>query len=258
MKKHFLFKTAFLLTLSFYLLFSSCKKKKFDDALPVVTLESAEMVSLDSVALIGHISSEGADDIEYFGFAFSKTPSFTLLTNQVLFEGSETGNFRTVVHAEHDSTFYFQAFAANGFGYKASNIIKYKVLSPPPVVAPCPLTNNYFNDDGASFPVTVYGSSVSPNYGNYSVYVYGGSETIRMYFPYKPIDGIYTTTSNGSNIGPGQVFINITNFYQYYVDAGGKVYVNVDSLGTTSVSICGVQYIKSSISCTLRGKGSFN
>lgn len=256
-KKYFTLKSTLLFGLICNLMFFSCKKKTFDDALPVVTLESVEMVSLDSVVLIGNISSNGADDIEYYGFAFDKSPSFTILKNQMLIEGRNSGDFRMVVHAEHDSTYYFKAFAANGFGYKESNVIKYTVPRPAPVVAPCTLTNNYFNDDGYSFPVSAYGSAVFPNYGNYQVDLYGSSEDIRMYFPYKPINGIYTTTLDGSNIGPGQVFINITNFYQYYVNSGGKVYVNVDSSGTTSISICGVQYIKSSFICNLKGKASF-
>ena len=79
-----------------------------------------------------------------------------------------------------------------------------------------------------------------------------------MYFPYKPINGIYTTTLDGSNLSAGKVFIHITHFYNYYVNDGGKVYVNVDSLGTTSISICGVNYTSGSTNYTLYGKASFN
>lgn len=257
MKKESITKVSVLLLLSCNLLFFSCKKKKFDEALPVVTMESVEMVGSDSVAITGNISSKGADNIEYYGFAFSENPSFTILTNQILFEGSSTGSFRTVVHVEHDKTYYFKAFAANGFGYKVSNVIGYKVPLPGPVVVPCTLTNNYFYDNGFSFPVSAYGSSVSPSYGKYSVDVYGSSRDITMYFPYKPINGVYTTTFDESNIGASQVHIKITSFYRYYVNTGGKVYVNVDSLGTTSISICGVQYTASSTNINLYGKASF-
>ncbi len=258
MKKSLLNSVFLLVVLFFSMSFFSCKKKKFDDALPVVTIESVEVVSLDSVVLIGSISSQGADDIEYYGFSFSNDPSSNILANQVLFEGGNSTNFRAVVHALHDSTYYFKAFAANSFGYKVSNTIKYKVPRPAPVVVPCILANNYFNDNGLSFSVSAYGSSASPSYGNYEVNIYSPAEGIVMFFPYKPINGIYTTTTDGWNIGPSQVFIRISKFYLYYVNNGGKVYVNVDSAGTTSISVCNVEYLAGNTNYPLKGNVSFN
>lgn len=240
---------------------SSCKKKKFDDALPVVTIESVEMVGLDNVVVTGNISSAGADDIEYCGFAFSKSPSFDILSNQVLIEGNTKGHFHATVHADHDSTYYFKAFAANGLGYKVSNVLRYTVPVPPPVVAPCTLTANYFHDNGFGFPVSAYGSSVSPTYGNYEVSIYSSaaSESILLYFPYKPINGIYTTVSDGWSIGSGEVLVDILKFNYYRVNSGGKVYVNVDNAtGVTTITICDVNYTYSSIDFDVYGKVSYN
>src|ERR1700747_408583 len=86
------------------ILFFSCSKKKFDDSLPQLTLQSAVMSGLDHVVLTAKINSKGASDIEYIGFAYSTKPSFSILENQVLFQKSDN-SFTATVHAFHDSTY---------------------------------------------------------------------------------------------------------------------------------------------------------
>jgi hypothetical protein len=231
-------------------LFFSCKKK-FDDALPKVTLQSVTLKGLDSVTLTVQIS-KGASDIEYTGVSFSNYASASILNNQVLLQDGRT-SFNITIHAFHDSTYYFKAFAANSYGYSVSNIIKYTVATPPPVIAPCTLSNNYIHDNGTSFSVYASGSANNPSYGNYQVTI-NGNEDIYICFPAVPYNGVYTTTTDGSNLGPGQVYVTISNFNQYTINSGDNVYVSIDSLGTTTISSCALHYGTSSV---MYGKVSY-
>jgi hypothetical protein len=225
--------------------FLSCKKK-FDDALPKVTLQSVILKGLDSVTLSVQVTSKGASAIEYAGVSYSGTASASILSNQVLLQDGRI-NFNITVHAFHDSTYYFKAFAANSFGYSVSNVIKYTVATPPPAIAPCTLSNNYIDDNGSSFSVYAYGSANNPSYGSYQVTMNGNTEDIIMCFPAVPYNGVYTTTSDGSNIGAGQVYVSISNFNQYTINSGDNVYVSIDSLGTTTISSCALHYGTSSV-----------
>ena len=112
----------------------------------------------------------------------------------------------------------------------------------------------YFDDDGLGFSIRPYGSFNSSS-DQYEVTINSSYEDIRMYFPYKPINGIYTTTTEPSDIGANEVYISVTKFYFYVVESGSKVYVNVDDQGVTSISICGAKY--SEYNWTLAGNASF-
>ncbi len=237
--------------------FYSCKKKTFDDALPQITLVSATVSNLDSVLLVANITSAGANALEYCGFAYSANPSFSVLNRQVLFQATGTGKFQAVVPAIHDSTYYFKAFAANGFGYNVSNVIKYTVPTPAPAIAPCTLTNNYVNDGGLGFSVSSYGSAANPQWGGYTVTLNGTNEDIAISFPYKPINGVYNTVSDGSTMGAGQACVSITNFNIYYVNNGGKIYVSVNSNGTTTISFCSLTYNNGFSNTTIYGEATF-
>jgi len=227
------------------ILFFSCKKK-FDDALPKVTLQSVTLKGLDSVTLSVQITTKGASDIEYAGVSYNTSASASILSNQVLLQDGRM-SFNINVHAFHDTTYYFKAFAANSFGYAVSNVVKFTVGTPPPAIAPCTLTNNYIHDNGMSFSVYAYGSANNPSYGAYQVTMNGNTEDIYMCFPAVPYNGIYTTTSDGSNIGAGQVYVSISNFNQYVINSGDNVYVSIDSLGTTTISSCALHYGTNSI-----------
>ena len=238
-------------------LFFSCKKKKFDDALPIVTIESVTAWNTDSVLLTGNVTSTGAKALKCVGFAFGDKPSFSLLSNQVLFERKGTGQFQAVVRALRDSTYYFRSFAANGFGYSTSSSIKFKVPNPIPVYAPCTLTNNYIKDGGVGFTVSTSGSSVNPQFGNYMVTMNGVSEDIRVSFASVPSNGIYTTVSTSTTLGAGQICVSITNFNVYYAKPGGQIYVAIDSTGKTILTTCAIQYNNGSFDVTLYGKASY-
>jgi hypothetical protein len=236
-------------------LFMSCKKLTYDDAIPKVTIVSASFYSLDSVILHGKITTRGASAIEYTGFAFDTHPNLSLLKNQVLLKNGST-DFSAIVHAYHDTTYYFKAFAANSFGYSSSNVIQFKVPAPAPVVAPCTLTNNYITDNGVGQTATAIGSASNPSYGNYAVDIYESSEDVYVFFPYVPINGIYTTTSDGYNIGHGQVYIYINNFNLYSINSGGKVYVSINN-GITTVSFCSLNYSIGNYNATISGKVTY-
>jgi|SRR6185437_11290068 len=233
-------------------LFFSCKKK-YDDALPKVTLQSVTLKGLDSVTLSVNVTSKGASAIEYAGVSYNSNPAASIVSNQVLLQDGRT-SFNITVHAFHDSTYYFKAFAANSFGYTVSNVIKYTVTTPPPAIAPCTLANNYIHDNGSTFSVYAYGSANNPSYGNYQVTMNGNTEDIIICFPAVPYNGVYTTTSDGSNLGAGQVYVSISNFNQYVINSGDNVYVSIDSLGTTTISSCALHYGTSSV---MYGKVSY-
>jgi hypothetical protein len=223
----------------------SCKKK-FDDALPKVSLQSVALKGLDSVTLTVQVTSKGASAIEYAGVSYSNYPSASIVSNQVLLQDGHT-SFNITVHALHDSTYYFKAFAANSLGYSVSNVIKYTVATPPPAIAPCTLTSNYIHDNGSAFSVYAYGSATNPTYGNYQVTMNGTNEDIMMCFPAVPYNGIYSTTSDGSHLSAGQVYVSISNFNQYVINGGDNVYVSIDSLGKTTISSCALHYGTSSV-----------
>jgi hypothetical protein len=229
----------------------SCKKK-YDDALPAVTLVSVTMHSLDTVLITGRIASEGAAAVEYAGFSFSEKANASILTNQVLVPVAST--FTAYAHAYHDSTYYFKAFAANDYGYTISNVIKLKISTPGPATAPCPLVSNQVTDNGMTFPVFALGSASNPHYGNYTVSIYGSNEDIYVSFPSVPYNGIYTTTTNSSGPGAGQCVVEIIRFNQYIVNDNQKVYVAIDSTGKTTLSTCGLNYNIGSGTATMYGK----
>ena|ERR1035437_4692000 len=243
-----------LLALSICFSFIGCKKHTFNDALPKVTIQSVVPYGFDSVIITGKITSVGIGKIDYVGFCYSSSPNPLIIQNQVLKNGTD-GAFTAILLAYQDSTYYFKSFAANEFGYAASSVFKYIVPKATPAIAPCTLTNNQINDNGSTFAVSAFGSSTNPPYGNYSVSIYG-NEDITICFLNTPQNGIYTTSSDGSNLSANQVLITISNFYQYTINGGQKLYVSLNTNGTTTLSSCGLQYSNGSIA-TLRGKVTY-
>jgi hypothetical protein len=103
--------------------FSGCKKK-YDDALPKVSLNSIIAYGSDSVKLIGQVTNVGGATVEYTGFAFDLQPTFSLRQNQLLLGGT-SGQFSVIMPAYHDSVYYFKCFAANKFGYSESSTMQF-------------------------------------------------------------------------------------------------------------------------------------
>lgn len=225
------------------ILLIACKKHTFDEALPKITLKSiAPYNGNDSVLLItAEVTSKGASDIEYTGFSFSTNPKVDITENQILFQQSSIGTYTATITIYKDSSYYFKAFAANSFGYTASNVLTY-LYTGPPAFAPCTLTNNQINDNSTTYTVNTSGSPTNSIYGKYTVTV-TGSETITIYFTGKPHNGIYTTSPDGFYMSGNQVYITIndgTNLYSIY--QGESLYVAVNSNGSTTLSACTLTY----------------
>ncbi len=259
MKSSYSFPRYFFAILAYALLFSTCKKVTYNDAIPKVSLTSVSYYSPDSVLLQGKITDGGASSIEYAGFSLNTSPSFSILKNQVLLQGPGQ-NFSAVVYAAHDSTYFFKAFASNSYGYAVSNTIQMTIPVPGPVTAPCTLPGNTIDDNGISFVCSASGSSTLPTYGNYMVTINGLSEQVFICFSAVPVNGVYTcVNSSVSTLGSGQVIMYISNFSQYFINSGSNIYVAVNSSsGITTISFCPLTYVISgNTNGTISGKVSY-
>ncbi|HTA83513.1 MAG TPA: hypothetical protein VK783_11280, partial [Bacteroidia bacterium] len=113
--------TFVLWVLTVTLFVEGCTKKTYEETLPQVNFVSVVPYGNDSAIITGNVSSAGASPIEYVGFAYSTTPSFDILSNQILGNGT-LGQFSAQIKASQDSTYYFKCFAANSYGYKVSQV----------------------------------------------------------------------------------------------------------------------------------------
>lgn len=239
-------------------LLPGCTKKTYDDALPKVDFVSALAYGNDSVIVTGNVTSAGASPIEYVGFAYSTNPTFDILENQVIGNGT-TGEFSTLVRGFQDSTYYFKCFAANSFGYVVSNTFKYTVPAATPQTAPCSVTNNTVIDNSQTYYMNyVATNSVSAAYGNFEVDAENGSsEIVDIYFNATPTNGVYTTQVDAANFSfdtnPYDCVVTVNG---YAVNTGGKVYVGINS-GTTTVSFCSLIYVAYSTNFSISGKVSY-
>lgn len=239
--------------------FFGCSKKKYDDALPKIEFISAIPFGVDSLIITGKVISEGASRVEYVGFASNNNPSFSILKNQLLFNGT-TLQFSTAVIGYPDSTYYFKSFATNSFGYTASNVFKYTVPAATPQTAPCTISNNYALDNGINYSLPyVYSGAGYASYGSFGIEADGsGYELIKIYFNRIPKNGIYTTQSDISNFdfdtNPYHVVVTVND---NVVDQGGKVYIAENSGGTTTVSFCSLNYSAFSTNVLVSAKITF-
>ncbi len=240
-----------------FILLASCKKESFNDALPAVVIQSIVPYGFDSVIVTGKITTAGAGNLDYVGFCYgsgSINPGITL--NQVLLNGT-SGSFSAALLAYQDSSYSFKAFAANDLGYSFSSVVKYTVPHATAVIAPCTLINNQITDAGSTFGVAASGSASNPSYGNYMVTINGTNEDIYISFANLPQNGIYITTTNGSSLAANQVIINISNFNQYTINGGQKVYVALNKNATTTISFCSLTYNNGVSNATMFGETSY-
>lgn len=239
------------------LLFQGCKKYTYDDSLPVVKFISAVQYGFgDSVLLVGEVTSQGASPVQYVGFSFSPQPIFPILSRQALLNGTN-GKFQYVVPAYPDSTYYFNCFAANSFGYAISGNYKYTVAWPALDTAPCIIANNTVIDNNVTYTMGKglnAGANGGP--GNDNIEVSNGNEILNFAFNINPVSpGIYITDGNPSDFpnsfNPNSVLITlgIIGFSGTYVKSGGSVYVGQSKNGNT-ISFCLLTY-------TVPGVGSF-
>lgn len=245
------------------LLFNGCTKK-YSDTLPQVQFISASPYGPDSVLLTGTVTNKGQDDIQYVGFSYYDKPTFDILQNQVLLNGTN-GTFSYPVYAHQDTTYYFKCFAANTFGYAVSSTFKYTVPHATPDTAPCSLTSNAVTDNSVhwSLPFIYSGPSYAAE-GAYGIEAddVSGSEILNIQFKQVPVNGIYNTVGDAAtyidDTNPYDVFVTIgSSFVTFSVNSGYKVYVAQNKDGTTTVSFCTVYYTAYSHNYTLSGKVTY-
>ncbi|HTA27830.1 MAG TPA: hypothetical protein VK809_08575, partial [Bacteroidia bacterium] len=168
--------------------------KPYSEALPTVQVTSVEAYGVaDSVLITGTVTSQGGGPIQYEGFSFSNTPTFDLLSRQVV-GSSGSATFRAVLPAYHDSTFYFEAFAANEYGYAVSKPYAYTVPAAKPDSAPCTLRSNSFTIGSNTYSLSGISTNPSPSFGSYEVSASfsGGFYNYDVYFNQLPTNGIYS------------------------------------------------------------------
>lgn len=215
--------------------------KPYQQALPTVEFVSAVPYGLeDSVLLTGKVTSSGAGAVEYTGFSFSNTPSFDLLTNQILLNGT-SGQFTAIIPATHDSTYYFKSFAANNYGYCVSGVYKYTVPGTKPDSAPCTLSSNSFILGGNSYSFSYVSTNTYPGLGSYSVEAEfsGGYYYYDVYFNMVPVNGQYSVLNSvdfSSSSNKYAVTIELNGSYPF--DEGGYLYIAQNKDGTTTLSFC--------------------
>ncbi len=239
MKKTYVYYLFFCFLIMF---FTRCSKP-YQQALPIVQFVSAVPYGLaDTLLLSGYITSAGASDVEYTGFSFSNVPTFDLLSHQVLLNSNPDGTFSALVTAYNDSTYYFEAFAANQYGYTVSNVFKYTVPAAKPDSAPCNIPRNtiIFNDNNWT-PASVFGSGGQNPYGSYYVEAdFGAGYSIDIYFNMVPTNGEYLVLSPNNFVGyNGSHYIATLIMDQDYpFNQNGYVYITQNKDGSTTLSFC--------------------
>lgn len=234
--------------------------KPYSEALPTVQVTSVIPYGfVDSVLVTGTITSSGASPIEYEGISFSNTPTFDLLSRQLLLSTTTT-TFSAVLPAYHDSTFYFEAFAANEYGYSVSNTYKYTVPAAQPDSAPCSIPQNtviFSSTNYTPFDILWGGS---PPYGSFYVEAdFGFSYAVDIYFNQVPINGRYSVLNTSDFIdNPSAYVATIILDNSYSFNESGYVYVSQNKNGSTTVSFCSLVVDVSSTNYTTSAKITFN
>ncbi|MFA6923379.1 MAG: hypothetical protein WC223_03905 [Bacteroidales bacterium] len=243
-----------------FLLLASCKKGNFDlfknrkNSLPEVKTVSAEMLNDDVVKITGEVTYAGKSAMEYTGFCISTNPTPKMLDNQILLNGTVGKYSAEITNLEPNQVYYFRAFAANVYGYVYGNIIRFEVPNPQPPTVPCTLANNVLIRNGYSYNLIDKDTTQTTITASTS-----SGLSIELSFPKKPVNGIYTTC-NYSNLNDNfrNVYVTLTDYGVYSINAGGKVYVSIDATsGKMSVSFCELYYTASSV-VELKGKITLN
>lgn len=244
MKKKYIKYLFFALSI---LIFWRCSKP-YSEALPTVQVVSIVHYGMaDSVLITGSVTSTGASPIEYEGFSFSNAPVFDLLSRQTLLNTTST-TFTTVIPAYHDSTFYFEAFAANQYGYAVSSVYKYTVPVSKPDSAPCTLSSNSLIVSGQSYPFSFVETNTNPPYG-FGTYMVsadfeGGNYSYDVYFNQVPTNGIYAVLSQSDFTGNPDKYVVTMDFggTSNPFNEGGYVYIAQNPSGSTTLSFCSLTF----------------
>ncbi|MES2655604.1 MAG: hypothetical protein V4620_08445 [Bacteroidota bacterium] len=236
----------------------------FSGKRPVVITDSVFVYAQDTLAIIGHIKSNGESDIEIAGFYYDTYSNPSVLRNQILFGKVKKSFSALITNLTEDSTYYFNTFAANDYESVKGNEVVFTVPKSKPPVAPCSLADGTIIENGTTY--TIMRISSGENYALYtSVYgmlaqIYsGGYCDYYIGFTAKPTTGIYTVSSYGHDKKEKRsVMMQIRySSENYSVLDGGKIYIEELGKGTGKykVSFCEIQY--KPFSNTYKCKGSF-
>jgi len=230
------------------LFFNSCRKpyKDVNDYFPKIKLESAILQTDGTVLLKGKIESEGASAIEYLGFCYGTKSTPKIVDNQIALS---TSDFTTIVESSKfdiDSTYYFRAWAANGYGYsQSSNILSLDSIIAAPVIPPCNLSANYVKL-GSSYSADTFSTIGAATYNSASnswdFTASAPSTRVKFSFGNAITTGVYSTR-DGTPLFEGQVIISFTSFYYYRLQSENNVYVNTIGHNTYEVTICEVPWV---------------
>ncbi len=238
--------------------------KPYSETLPAVQINSVSAYGMvDSVLVTATVTSQGAGPIEYEGFSFSNTPTFDLLSRQVLLYSTAT-TFSVVLPAYQDSTFYFEAFVANQYGYGVSKSYAFTVPTAKPDSAPCSIPQNTVEFQGNYTPSDILWGG-SPPYGSFYVEAdFGFSNALDIYFNQVPTNGEYNVLNNidftnSTSKYAVTLILNLNSgFNSYGINEGGYVYISQNSNGSTTVSFCSLSVNINSVNYPLSAKITFN
>lgn len=231
---------------------SSCHKALKDpkDYYPTIRMVSATLQMDGSVLVEGEIVSEGDAPLTYIGFCCG-TMSKPEMLNRQLISSTMSGSHFTAVYAgtgfSVDSTYYFRAWACNGYGYSYGDIVSLDSIIATPVTPPCSLVMNMVNIGGTTPNDSYYDVTQPTVYmGMWEFDATGNNTDVHFKFGSNLTTGIYTTTSS-TNPASGEVYVQFTNgSFGGVLNSGSSVYVNTVGSGVYEVTICSSPYVYSS------------
>jgi hypothetical protein len=221
----------------------SCKKalNNIADYYPKVKLVSAVVQADSSVLVTATKLSDGAAPIDYIGFCCGTTPKPNMLSRQIIITSGNPTFSASFKGLNIDSTYHFNAWATNSYGYSYSNTITIQGYVAPPVTVPCSYTENYV-DLGLGAGTDIFQSVGNP-FNLSGQWIFNATTatgtTISFIFGAALANGTYTLTGS-NNPGPGQVNFSYSSGSISATSYGGSgtVYVNTLSPGVFDLSIC--------------------
>lgn len=207
-----------------------------EDYFPKVEIK-AEKQTDGTVKLTGTITDEGEDNILGLGFCYAETADFPITSNQKLV--SDPAQFLATMSGPFDpaKTYYFKAFAVNGYGRAESQVVAVTGIESIPVIAPCTQNINTYGIGIQNGNVTTFNAPI--NGFNKVTYPNSGSflPILNVTFKNPPLTGFYTTVTNDEP-NSGEVYIYLSNGNTTVVNPGSTVYVNRLSETQFKVEIC--------------------
>jgi len=260
MKQIIKLKATIMATLVSAIIISGCESGLFstvDTYIPDVEITSFE--NFDDTTLIhGRIIDIGSAYVKYSGFFFNDTGNPSSYENQIFFENSSTTFSATTIGLEPGKTYFLKAFSVFGFGFSESKEVAYTVPALMPPDVPCALYDNVIVENNSYYNISYIYAWSNAGQGPYEIEVscyHSAGPRIFLSFHGKPQNGIFNTCSSESfNNHHRNVHVTVKRAYStYYVQSGGKVYVENNNNDTLIVSFCSLIYRISS-DMELKGK----